>query len=230
MFDEKSRIAKAKRITTLLSKHFGSKNLKFLKVLDIGGSTGIIASYLSNFFESVVVTDIDTQAISFAKKNFKNKNLSFKVDDAMKMSFKSNTFDVVICTHVYEHVPSADILFKEIFRIMKPGGVCYLAAQNKLFPWEPHYNLLFLSLLPKKVADIYIKIFRNRNEYYEKPLSYWSLKKITKQFAVHDYTEKIVNNPNKYGYKFPIIVRPISFISTFFSPTFFWLLEKRINK
>ena len=40
----------------------------------------------------------------------------------MKLSFKENSFDIVICTHVYEHVPNSKKLFDEIYRVLKPGG------------------------------------------------------------------------------------------------------------
>lgn len=227
MYDKKSRETKALHITKTLSNYFGKNKIRSLKVLDIGASTGIIDNILAKSFKEVTGTDIDKNAIKFARENFKKKNLKFKVDDAMNLSFKANTFDVVICTHVYEHVPSPKKLFEEIHRVLKPGAVCYLAAQNKLWPIEAHHNLLFLSYLPKNTANLYIRIFRNKSEYYEHPMSYWQLQKLLRKFKIHEYTSKILSQPKKFGYEnIKISLGPSSSLLKYFTPTLFWLLEK----
>lgn len=231
MYDKKSREQKAIRIIKTLEDYFGKEKIKKLKVLDIGASTGIIDNILAGSFKEVVGTDIDKDAIKFASKNFtakrgnSKKNLKFKVEDAMKLTFKDNSFDIVICTHVYEHVPNQKILFNEIHRVLKPGGVCYLAAQNKLWPLEAHHNLLFLSYLPKNMADIYIKVSRNKDKYYETPVTYWEMKKLTKKFKQIDYTGKIISDPKKLGYShsIPSILSPIA---KYIMPTTFWILVK----
>lgn len=233
MYDAKSRRQKAIRIIKTFEHFLGSNNLKQLQVLDVGASTGIIDWYIAKKFGQVTGIDIDIEAIKHAKKYYSTKNLKFMVGDAMKLQFEDNTFDVVICTHIYEHVPSAISLMKEIFRVLKPNGLCYFAAVNKLWPWEPHYNLPFLSWLPKPMANIYLKTFRGINEYYESPLSYWGLINLTKKFKRLEYTEKILRNPTVFGYN-DTIKPPLSLISWFnypllkyLSPTFFWLLIKK---
>lgn len=233
MYDIRSRIQKAKRILKTLETHLGKEKLKDLDCLDIGASTGIIDDELSKSFRKMVGADIDKIAIEFAKLNFKRKNLKFSVADAMNLSFANDSFDIVICTHVYEHVPDTKRLFKEIVRVLKKGGICYLAAQNKLFPWEPHYDLPFLSWLPKKAADYYVKVVRGKEEYYEHPMSYWELKRVLNKFKVYEYTGKILRNPKKFGYddvfyKYLLpIIYCLSPLAKFLSPTFFWILEKQ---
>lgn len=46
--------------------------------------------------------------------------------DVQKMNFPDNTFDVVICCHVIEHVDSDDQAMREIYRVLKPGGFAVL--------------------------------------------------------------------------------------------------------
>lgn len=225
MYDKKSREQKAIRIVKTLSDFFGPKKIKCLTVLDIGASTGIIDNILAKSFKNVVGTDIDKEAIKFARENFRRTNLKFRVEDAMKLTFKDNFFEVVICTHVYEHVPDVKKLFDEIYRVLKPGGICYLAAQNKLWPLEAHHNLLFLSYLPKNLADIYIRTFRDKKEYYEHPMTYWQLQNTLSKFKIHEYTSRILKDPKKFNYSNPSI-GVISEIFKYFAPTMFLLLEK----
>ena len=67
-------------------------------------------------------------------KIFKNmKNLDYTTGDLISpwadvkmdvhnIPFAENTFDVVICNHVLEHVDDSDVVMKEFYRVMKPGG------------------------------------------------------------------------------------------------------------
>ena len=67
-------------------------------------------------------------------KIFKNmKNLDYTTGDLISpwadvkmdvhnIPFPENTFDVVICNHVLEHVDDSDVVMKEFYRVMKPGG------------------------------------------------------------------------------------------------------------
>ncbi len=234
MYDVKSRKRKAKRMIKTLENYLGKERIANLSLLDIGSSTGIIDNYLSNYFKKVVGIDIDKSGIDFANKNFRRKNLIFKMDDAMDLSFKDNSFDIVICTHIYEHVPNSKKLFEEIYRVLNHGGVCYLAALNKWWIMEPHYNLPFLSWLPKSIANRYLGIFKEKTVYYENLLSYGQLKKLARRFKIVEYTDLILKDPEKFGYEDTIssvskkfIAKIISPVFKYTAPTFFWILEKK---
>lgn len=234
MYNKDSRQKKAIRIVKTLEDYYGSQEkLKKLTVLDVGSSTGIIDYNLAKYFKKLVGSDIDKKAINFSKKNFKLKNLEFKIEDAMKLSFKESSFDAVICTQVYEHVPNSQILFNEIYRVLKPNGICYLAALNRLWPMEPHYNLPFLAWFSKPISNLYVRLLGKAEKYYETPETYWKLKKLTDKFSVIDYTSKILTDPKKFGYESKYytligpIVKPFVQILKFLTPTLFWILIKK---
>lgn len=228
MYDLESRKLKALNIVKILSDFFGLKTLKTLNVLDVGASSGIMDSYISKYVRSLVGIDIDNGAITHANKNFKSKNLIFKKGDALDLKFKENSFDIVICTHVYEHVEKPDKLFKEIYKVLKPGGICYLAAVNALWPIEPHYYLPFLSYLPKNLGSLYLRLFTDKKYYYETLFTYWKLKSLVTNvnFKIIDYTPKVLSNPKKLGFKHKKIDKTIANLLKYFTPTFFWILKK----
>jgi len=233
MFDIARGERKARTMVAVI-EDFTARPLKDLSLLDVGGSTGIIDNYLSNFFGKVVGIDIDRAAINHAGETYKKENLEFRLADALSLPFPADSFDVVICSQVYEHVPDPRRMFEEIFRVLKRGGVCYFAANNRFMLNEPHYNLPLLSVMPRPLAHIYMRLTGKGSHYYEEHLSYWGLKSLTRNFRRVDYTLKAVFEPEKYFTDY--MVRPDSLkaaaaqivLKYFYwaSPAYIWLLQK----
>lgn len=42
--------------------------------------------------------------------------------NVLNIPFSENSFDLVICNHVFEHIPNDTDAMKEVFRVLKPGG------------------------------------------------------------------------------------------------------------
>lgn len=231
--NRQNREKKAKTMIAVLSDFLGS-NFQSLSVLDIGTSTGIIANYLSKYFGKVIGIDIDAPAIEYARNNFIKENLAFEIGDSMNLNFSQNMFDVVICAHVYEHVSDADRLIKEIHRVLKPAGVCYFAAGNRLNIKEPHYHLPFLSIIPRQLAHVYLKMTGKGYFYHEKHLTYWGLKRIVRDFERIDYTTRVIANPQffnadykiKPGTNKSILAKLIVRYAYWLCPGYIWLLRK----
>jgi 2-polyprenyl-3-methyl-5-hydroxy-6-metoxy-1,4-benzoquinol methylase len=233
MYDQRGRERKAKTMVAVLSD-FLQTDLGLLSVLDVGSSTGIITNYLAKNFRSVMGIDIDAPAVAFAKKKFKKKNLEFIKANSLQMDFAEKTFDVVICAHIYEHVPHANRLMAEIYRVLKTGGICYFAAGNRLRIKEPHYDLAFLSTIPRPLAHAYLRIAGKGRFYDERHLSYWGLKKLVRRFEQIDYTKKIIRHPASFDAEYMIrphtrkakLARFIVNYAYWLCPTYIWLLRK----
>jgi SAM-dependent methyltransferase len=46
--------------------------------------------------------------------------------DICKLPFKDNSYDVIICNHVLEHIPDDTKAMKELYRVLAPGGMAIL--------------------------------------------------------------------------------------------------------
>ena len=236
MYNEKSRQRKATTMVAVLEDYI-QPALKHLSLLNVGGSSGIIDNYFSDHFASVISIDIDEPAVNHAKEKFQKDNLTFQVGDALNLQFADNSFDVVICSHIYEHVPAPDKMLEEIFRVLKPAGVCFFAAGNRIMWNEPHYQLPLLSFIPRRLAHIYIKLAKKADHYHELHFTYWGLKKLVRQFELKDYTAKIINNPAKYHTEYMVPQGSMkSVIDKFMAinliwliPSYIWLLQKPDN-
>jgi ubiquinone/menaquinone biosynthesis C-methylase UbiE len=233
LFDEKSRLQKANKIIAVLNDFLGQ--LKNLKLLDVGSSTGLITYHLSKYFFDTIGIDIDEKGVKYAKEHFENEHLHFYVQDSMNIQFPDNSFDVINCTHIYEHVPDSKRLMNEIYRVIKSGGICFFAAGNRFAFIEAHYKLPLLSIVPKWIANRYIRLFGRADFYYEKHLTYWGLKKLVSKFEIIDYTIKIIKKPEQYfatemvkansitQYIYLIVLK----IAYWICPTYIWILRKK---
>lgn len=233
VYDVENRERKARTMIAVLTDYL-SEPLDNYDLLNVGGSAGIIDNYLADHFHRVVGIDIDKPAISHAQATFQRDNLEFRLADALDLPFADDSFDVVVCSHVYEHVPDPYKMFSEIKRVLKQDGICYFSAGNRLMWNEPHYSLPLLSVLPRPLAHIYIRLAGKSSHYHEKHLSYWGLKTLVKDFSCTDYTARLVAEPGKYFTDYMVspgslkarIAATVLKLAYWACPGYIWILEK----
>ncbi len=232
-FDMESRARKAEKMLRILRDCIGD-DLGERHALDVGCSTGAMSRILGEHFGRVTGIDIDAKAVEHANANFASPTLDFRIGDAMDTGLAPDSIDVVICAHVYEHVPDAGRMLQEIHRLLKPGGICYFAAENKFVFREGDYRLPFLSILPKPLAHLYLRLAGRGTHYYETLLTYWQLKRLAARFELIDYTRKVVAEPARFAAE--DIIRPGTFKQRaalgmldhayWLFPTYLWVLRK----
>lgn len=237
VFNIEERERKALTILKVCQDFLQRESLNHLRLLDVGSSSGIIDNYLANHFREVVGIDIDTCAIEWAQAHFSKPNLTYTLGDAMSLDYPENAFDTVLCAHVYEHVPNAATMFSEIFRVLKPGGFCYFSGNSKLMWNEPHYNLPLLSLLPRSIANIYLRATKRGTHYHEMHMWPHEIKKLCRNFSRTNYSKKIIANPADYcaGYMLNrgslkwLAANLLTNIAPYSTPII-WILRKPMNK
>ncbi|MBV1959948.1 MAG: methyltransferase domain-containing protein [Pseudomonadales bacterium] len=236
MYNKGARQQKSEKIVSVLEDYLG--RIRDKATLEISCSAGYMSIHFSENFYHVDAIDIDEDAINHAKEINPRGNISYHTMDALNMSFEENSYDIVICNQMYEHVPDADRLMDEIYRVLRPGGICFFGATNRHKIVETHYGRIpFLSWIPKPLAHNYLKLLGKGDFYYETLLSYRKLRKLTQKFDRIDYTEKTIRSPEKYCAT--DMVRPgstiqklsIIFLKSFYflSPGYIWLLQKPKN-
>jgi 2-polyprenyl-3-methyl-5-hydroxy-6-metoxy-1,4-benzoquinol methylase len=236
VFDHEQRSRKGKTVLRVCQDFMGTEDLSKLSLLDVGSSSGIIDNYLADYFKHVAGIDIDEPAMAHAQTMFTKENLVFAHGDAMQLDKSDNSIDVVLCSHVYEHVPDARQMFAEILRVLKPGGFCYFSGNNRVMIMEPHHRLPFLSMLPQPLADLYMRIARKGDHYHEKHVSYWALLRLVGAFSRVDYSEKVIADPERFevGYmlqKDSIKWRVASFVARHlkWATPHIWILQKPVS-
>jgi len=117
-----------------LSIWFKSLNAKECRVLDLGSATGGNSLHIASMGHSV--TSVEYSAIGIEIQ--KSKGLEVIWADARKLPFEDESFDVVICLDVLEHIEEDFIVISEISRILKSGGRFLISVPEDPKLWSSH--------------------------------------------------------------------------------------------
>lgn len=235
-YDIPSRRKKAGKIWMVISHYFSQKGVDFSngRCLDIGCGPAVISNVLAEHFATTIGVDLDARAIAFGNQIKTSNRLYVSVGNVEILPYPAEKFDVVICAQVYEHVSDPEKLVSEIWRVLKPGGICFFSGPNRLAFMEEHYFLPFLSWLPRPLANGYVRLFKKTDFYDAYPRYLWQVKQLWHQFHLVDYTFELFSHPEKFGMNPKLRrLRWLIFLPGFlknlfliFVPNFNWILEK----
>ncbi len=183
-----ARPQKAEKMLAVLKSH--GLELSKSRLLDVGCSRGIITALLAEKFRWVVGVDFERSIPQTVQREF-----DFVQADACYLPLESSFFDAVILNHVLEHVTDPIRLLAEIWRVLVPGGRCYLACPNRFSLIEPHYRLPLLSWLPRRLANAYVRWSRRGESYLDYPPGYGQLLKLVHRFEILDLSIELIKNP-----------------------------------
>ena len=197
LYDEPSRRAKGAKILAVLRDYVGD-NLSNLLCLDVGCASGLITKEIAPCMGYTVGIEYSAAAVGRVTQPPTESRLAFLRGDAMALPIGDETMDIVVCAQVYEHVPDDERLAQEIWRVLRPGGICFFSGPNRLDPIERHYGLPFVSWLPRSLADALIRWTGKGDRYGEHPRTLWGLRALWKAFEIHDYSLAVLQEPERF--------------------------------
>lgn len=129
-YDEKWSISFDQRCIDYARDRFaavaGSGGWPYPRALEIGCGTGFFTLNLklAGVLGDCHVTDISPGMVEVAKRNADCLGfaVSGRAADAETLPYDDDTFDVVVGHAVIHHIPDVALAFKEMLRVVKPGG------------------------------------------------------------------------------------------------------------
>ena len=91
-----------------------------MSVLDIGCGPGNFTADYAGIGADVIGIDLAPKMIQIARERF--PNVQFQTADIESLPFESAYFDTVVSGYVTHHLARPEIAFREVSRVLKPGG------------------------------------------------------------------------------------------------------------
>lgn len=149
-------------------------------VVDVGAGLGTNAIALARSARHVYALDgsVRRSALTAARARAEGlTNLTPVHADASRIPLGSESCDLALLIGVLEWtglgtddpVSAQRLVLSEIRRVLKPGGSLLIGIENRfgahyfLGAREEHTNLRFVSLLPRRLADLYSRAIQGRN-------------------------------------------------------------------
>ena len=125
-------------ITSLYSKYLKGK--KDLNILEIGCGTGEVLTLLKNWGK-ITGMDFSQEAIEACKKKGFN-NLYCEDINILDLSKDYGEFDLILALDVLEHIRDDVKTMKKVRKLLKPGGLFFVAVPAYKFLWSTHDEAL----------------------------------------------------------------------------------------
>ncbi len=121
----------------------------FDRSLEIGAGTGYFTLHLlaAGVVRSAVATDISAGMVDVLESNARRMGLEVETATcaAEELPFEDGSFDLVLGHAVLHHIPDLEQAFREMVRVLRPGGLV-------LFAGEPSLRGDRLAAVPKRAG------------------------------------------------------------------------------
>lgn len=110
-----------------------SRALSGLRVLDIGCGGGLLSEPIARMGADVVGADPAATNIEVAKLHARESGLAidYRPVTAEELAAAGESFDIVLNMEVVEHVADVNFFVHECARMVKPGGLMFIATINR---------------------------------------------------------------------------------------------------
>lgn len=138
-------------------------------VLDAGCGRGFFLNYLRRMSGcDLTGIELDFPLFEIAKRELAGLNIKLVNGDITHLPFPDNTFNKIVMSEVLEHIPNDAEALRQVYRVLKPGGILALTVPNRHYPfwWDP-INKTLETLFHTHIAQgVFAGIWANHVRLY----------------------------------------------------------------
>jgi 2-polyprenyl-6-hydroxyphenyl methylase/3-demethylubiquinone-9 3-methyltransferase len=127
-------------------------------VLDLGCGGGFMAEAMARRGAQVTGIDPSPKAIAAARAHAEASGLTIAYDlgSGENLPHADQSFDIVVCVDVFEHIDALDPVIAEIARVLRPGGLLLFDTINRT--WLASFIMITLTedvlgMIPRGTHD-----------------------------------------------------------------------------
>ena len=137
------------------------------RVLELAAGTGVVTQQLASKLSeacTIVATDLNEPMLDLARSRIEGaENVHFETADAMALPFEESSQEVVACQFGVMFFPDKTASFREVHRVLSPGGHYVFNA------WNSHAENTFARLADETAAKL---VPDNPPPFYKVPFHY----------------------------------------------------------
>lgn len=103
--------------------------------LELASGTGRVTRHLRNVLPSntiLIASDVSIDMLAIAKRKLQGVNIDWLTIDAQELPFDDASIDLVVCCFGYMFVADKLKAFREVHRVLRPGGMFLFTTWDKL--------------------------------------------------------------------------------------------------
>lgn len=173
-----------------------SKNYNQGKLLDVGCFKGHFCNFMWQKGWKTTGVDISKEAIDFGKKKF-GLNLNLLCGEIDNLKLDKESFDIATMWGVIEHFPNPQTQIKQIYPLLKKGGVLIIKTQNQKS---------LLTLIAIVLYKLSFGIFNSHLDFFysREHLCRFSPKSLNRLLESEGFSIKKISYDSAYIFKFTI--------------------------
>ena len=152
------------------------------RVLEVGCGTGALAAAAARRGAETVATDISPAWVVLAAKRLSEAEVdrvALASCAAEALPLPAESCDLVLAGDVIEHVADPEAFVAGCARVLRPGGLLFLATPNRYsLGLEPHVRLWGVGYLPRRLAERYVRAVRHSTYSHVRLLSAGQLERL----------------------------------------------------
>ncbi|MCK4552864.1 class I SAM-dependent methyltransferase [Candidatus Pacearchaeota archaeon] len=201
---------------------FVNINLDKGKVLDVGCGYGNLIKNMKHHKKNLSFAGIDvSKSMIKLAENYIDFPAKFLFMSADKLSFKDESFDLVVCKDTFHHFGNPIKVIKEMFRVLKKGGFIYMSDLRRDVPEDIFYQTL---------QNLSIHNVVNATQYFDSVRASYTLselKNLLNRAGINEYKLKCGKITKNFIRDYCIDIGNYLFAVNYFLGRWFLIMRKR---
>lgn len=171
------RLAEGRKVHAYLARRYPEALPPGARVLDLGCGNGGLLLPFAEAGHRCWGLDVTLHPELSESAREAGLSLTHLQGRGEALPFPDGAFDLVLLAETLEHVERPRRLGREVARVLRPGGICYLTTPPRLrylLGRDPHYDLPGLLLLPDRLQRLLFERFLYPGEEYAVVHTFWS--------------------------------------------------------
>lgn len=116
-------------------------------VLNAGCGEGLYCPWIESFPGVTSIENLDTDLpVDWFAAMYPDPRHRARIGSLTSLPYADQTFDVVVCTEVIEHIQDDAMAVAELARVTRPGGVLFASVPLRPAPFDPNHARADYSL------------------------------------------------------------------------------------